>query len=74
MALGILAMTFVVFAKQLSAAFPVMAGALGPLARIAWPWYVLIGTSITMAVGILSSFTHPAPPTESARTTARRAA
>jgi hypothetical protein len=26
--------------------------------KIAWPWYVLIGTSITVLVGILSSFTH----------------
>jgi Na+/proline symporter len=28
------------------------------MSRIAWPWYVLIGTTITMVVGILSSFTH----------------
>jgi hypothetical protein len=31
------------------------------MSRIAWPWYVLIGTAITMVVGILSSFTHAAP-------------
>src|SRR5919199_1351411 len=42
MAVGIVAMTFVVFAKQLSETYPALAGALGPLARVAWPWYVLI--------------------------------
>ncbi|MEP7343959.1 MAG: sodium:solute symporter [Gemmatimonadaceae bacterium] len=56
---GIAAMSFVVFAKQLSAAYPSLASALGPLARVAWPWYVLIGTSITVAIGMLSSLTHP---------------
>jgi hypothetical protein len=34
---------------------------MAPFGRIAWPWYVLIGTLITLTVGILSSFTHPAP-------------
>ena len=58
---GIGAMTFVVFAKQLSAAYPSLAESLGPFARVAWPWYVLIGTSITFLVGMISSFTHPAP-------------
>jgi len=59
MSVGILAMAFVVFAKQIIAAFPGMADALGPFARIAWPWYVLIGTSVTMLTGIISSYTHP---------------
>jgi Na+/proline symporter len=58
MALGIAVMTVVVFAKPLAAAYPALADSLGPLARIAWPWYVLIGTSITLLVGVLSSFTH----------------
>jgi SSS family transporter len=61
MAVGIAAMTFVVFARQIAAAYPSFAGTLGPLGRIAWPWYVLIGTTITMLVGIASSFTHAAP-------------
>ena len=61
MSIGILAMSFVVFARPLSTAWPALADALGPLARIAWPWYVLIGTTITLLVGILSSFSHPAP-------------
>jgi solute:Na+ symporter, SSS family len=60
MAVGIATMTVVVFARQLSESYPALAGALGPVARIAWPWYVLIGTSITLAVGILSSYTHAA--------------
>jgi Na+/proline symporter len=58
MALGIAVMTVVVFAKPLAAGYPSLSDALGPLARIAWPWYVLIGTSITLLVGVLSSFTH----------------
>jgi SSS family solute:Na+ symporter len=61
MSVGIAAMSFVVFAKQLSAAYPSLASTLGPLGTIAWPWYVLIGTTITFATGTLSSMTHPAP-------------
>lgn len=61
MSVGIATMAFIVFAKPLSAAFPALAGPLAPLAGIAWPWYVLIGTSLTLAVGVLSSLTHPAP-------------
>lgn len=61
MATGILCMTFVVFARQLSAWIPSLGDILAPLATIAWPWYVLIGTSITLTVGICSSFTHGMP-------------
>jgi solute:Na+ symporter, SSS family len=61
MSVGIAAMSFVVFARQLGTWIPPLAGPLAPFASIAWPWYVLIGTTITMATGILSSFTHPAP-------------
>lgn len=61
MAVGIIAMTFVVFAKQLTAAYPSLGGALGPFAAVAWPWYVLIGTVITISAGIVSSYTHAAP-------------
>lgn len=59
LSVGIAAMSFVVFARQLTAAFPALADALGPFARIAWPWYVLIGTSITMLVGITASYLLP---------------
>ena len=61
MAVAILSMAFIVFARQVSAWVPGLAGVLGPFGRIAWPWYVLIGTTITLAVGILSSYTHPEP-------------
>src|SRR6185312_8479189 len=61
MSVGILAMALIVFAKQIGGAIPAVAQSLGPLARIAWPWYMFIGTVITLAVGIASSYTHPAP-------------
>jgi SSS family transporter len=61
MAIGIIAMSFVVFAKPLMAEFPSLTGVLTPISHIAFPWYVLIGTTFTMGVAILSSFTHPAP-------------
>ena len=64
MAVGIAAMTLVVFARPISAEYPGLADMLAPLGRIAWPWYVLIGTTITMIVGIVSSYTHPAPSRE----------
>ena len=58
MGIAIFVMSFIVFAKPLLPLLPSMAGILTPASKIAWPWYVLIGTSITMIVGILSSFTH----------------
>ena len=58
MAVAIIVMAFIVFAKQLIPVLPAMTGTLTKFSKIAWPWYVLIGTSITMLVGILSSFTH----------------
>jgi SSS family transporter len=59
MAVGIAIMTFIVFARQISAAVPSLASSLAGVGRIAWPWYVLIGTSITFVTGVLSSYTHP---------------
>jgi SSS family transporter len=53
---GIFAMALIVFAKQLTAAIPALSGALGPFVGIAWPWYVLIGTVITVTTGVLVSF------------------
>jgi len=61
MSVAIATMAFIVFAKPIAAAYPSLASTLGPFASIAWPWYVLIGTAITLAVGILSSLTHPEP-------------
>ena len=58
MSVGIFAMAFVVFARQLITAFPGLSPALGGVASIAWPWYVLIGTSLTFIAGALLSLTH----------------
>jgi len=61
MSAGILVMAFVVFARQLKAIIPALE-ALAPTGApnaIAWPWYVLIGTTITVSVGILSSLIGP---------------
>ncbi len=58
MSVGIAAMSVIVFAKQIGAALPSMAPALAPVASIAYPWYVLIGTVITFLTGVLSSLTH----------------
>jgi SSS family solute:Na+ symporter len=67
MSVGIAAMALVVFAKQIIAAlpatfaasYPSASAAFNQVASIAFPWYVLIGLSITMITGILSSYTHP---------------
>ena len=62
MSVAIATMAFIVFAKPISAAYPSLGRHARALRGIAWPWYVLIGTSITLIVGILSSLTHPMPP------------
>jgi SSS family transporter len=62
MSIAIATMAFIVFAGPIAAAYPSLAPTLAPFGKIAWPWYVLIGTSITLLVGILSSLTHPMPP------------
>lgn len=51
MAVGIAVMSIIVFANKLSVFWP----GLAPLGTIAWPWYVLIGTLVTMGTGILTS-------------------
>ena len=61
MSVGIGSMSVIVFAGRLASAFPALAGPLAPFIGIAWPWFVLIGTTITLATGILSSFAHAAP-------------
>jgi hypothetical protein len=79
MSVAIATMAFIVFAGPIAAAYPSLASTLAPFGRIAWPWYVLIGTAITLLVGILSSLTHPMPPHDpltslSTRAVARAAA
>jgi len=61
MSVGIAIMAFIVFAKPLSAAYPWLASTLGPFANVAWPWYVLIGTTITVTAGTISSFVRARP-------------
>ncbi|HVE78278.1 MAG TPA: sodium:solute symporter [Gemmatimonadaceae bacterium] len=61
MSVGIGTMVFVVFARQLAAAYPALAPTLGPVARVAWPWYVLIGTTLTLLAGVLSSIIRGRP-------------
>jgi Na+/proline symporter len=63
MAVGIGLMSIIVFAGRIAAALPSLAAPLAPFVGIAWPWFVLIGTTITLGAGILSSFTHAAPTT-----------
>jgi solute:Na+ symporter, SSS family len=55
MAVSITIMAFIVFAGRIVQANPALRPALGPFVGIAWPWYVLIGTTITFVVGMLSS-------------------
>jgi Na+/proline symporter len=59
MSVAIVVMALIVFARQFIAVVPSLAGPLGPLTGIAWPWYVLIGTVITVGVGSLSSLFGP---------------
>ncbi|MEO6778301.1 MAG: hypothetical protein ABI194_02520, partial [Gemmatimonadaceae bacterium] len=51
MAVGIAVMSVVVSAKQLSQWWPALTG----IGTIAWPWYVLIGTAVTIGVGVITS-------------------
>jgi solute:Na+ symporter, SSS family len=55
MSVGLVAMALVVFARPLSGWVPALAAPLAPLTGIAWPWYVLIGTTITLLSGMLLS-------------------
>jgi solute:Na+ symporter, SSS family len=59
MSVGIFCMGLIVFNKQIVAKVPALADYIGN--TVAWPWYVLIGTSITFVTGMLSSFTHKMP-------------
>ena len=59
MSVGLVVMSVVVFAKQLIPVFPSFTDTLTTLSKVAWPWYVLIGTTVTVGTGILVSLTHP---------------
>jgi SSS family transporter len=58
MSVGIALMSLVVFAKQIMVAIPAWSGFLQPLSTIAFPWYVLIGTLITLVTGMIASLFH----------------
>lgn len=62
MGVGIFVMSIVVFAGRIGAAIPALAGPLAPVTGIAWPWFVLIGTAVTLGTGIVSSLARPAAP------------
>jgi hypothetical protein len=51
-------MLVVVFANRL---FPGAGGWLGAAGRLAWPWYVPVGTVLTILVGAGLSFFRPLP-------------
>lgn len=62
MAVGISVMSAVVFATPLSGWVPALAPLLAPVTGIAWPWFVLIGTTLTFATGLIASRFPHAPP------------
>jgi solute:Na+ symporter, SSS family len=66
-ATGIAVMSLIVFARWYAALFAWMglggvADTLNAIGAIAWPWHVVLGTTITFAVGSLLSLTHAPPP------------
>jgi solute:Na+ symporter, SSS family len=64
-AVTVLVMLVVVFAKQLSA----LAGIewLAPVGRLAWPWFVPLGTFLCIATGVTLSYLPHAPKKQFAR-------
>jgi SSS family solute:Na+ symporter len=74
MSVGIGVMALVVFAPQLAPTLTFLrpiasCGPNGTAACIAFPWFVLIGTTVTMTVGVLSSFIGPRSATTGGATT-----
>jgi SSS family solute:Na+ symporter len=70
MSVGIVIMAIIVFSNLIITAVPALTPVLTPFRGIAWPWFVLIGTTLTVATGTLSSYfgppaqlraSHPAP-------------
>jgi SSS family transporter len=59
MSLALIVMAVIVFAKQIILHYPGTAEWLSAVKDIAWPWYVLIGTTITVGAGYVSSFFGP---------------
>jgi solute:Na+ symporter, SSS family len=66
-ATGIVLMSAIVFAGWYSVLFAWLglggvADVLNRVGAVAWPWHVVIGTTITLTVGSLLSLTHAPPP------------
>ena len=59
MGVALVVMAAIVFAKQLILHYPQLEPRLSAVKDIAWPWYVLIGTIITVSIGFLSSLIGP---------------
>jgi Na+/proline symporter len=59
MSVALVVMAVIVFAKQIILHYPEMEPRLTAVKDIAFPWYVLIGTTITVSVGFLSSLIGP---------------
>ncbi|HET7240578.1 MAG TPA: hypothetical protein VFI77_05435, partial [Gemmatimonadales bacterium] len=55
-------MLVVIFAKRLAPA-PGL-GWLEPVGRLAWPWYVPLGTLLAVGTGVALSYFHALPPNE----------
>jgi hypothetical protein len=71
-------MSAIVFARWYADLFAwigldAVADALRVVGSIAWPWHVVIGTTLTVTVGSLLSLTHPPPPDPAHGRDARRA-
>lgn len=54
---SVVVMLGVVFAARLASAG--VAPALAPLGKLAWPWYVPLGTALTILIGVTSSMLRP---------------
>ncbi len=63
MTVGLIAMALVVFSRLIGAAIPPLAPLLHPFESIAWPWYVLIGTTVTVLTGTASAMMMQRNPT-----------
>jgi solute:Na+ symporter, SSS family len=77
-ATGMAVMSAIVFAGWYADLFAwiglgAVADALRVVGSIAWPWHVVIGTTLTVTVGSLLSLTHPPPPDPAPGRDARRA-
>jgi SSS family solute:Na+ symporter len=59
MGVALVVMAVIVFAKQIILHYPELEPRLAAVKDIAFPWYVLIGTTITVSVGFLSSLIGP---------------